>query len=199
MKGRTASSPDDEELVRAFQTAPDSARGREAVELLLGRWCDRVYLWCFRVVRDRELALDLAQDVLVRAYQALPGFEPRARFSSWLFMIARNRCLSALRTRPLKRDPDAEPDDLIDRLARHEEDVDHRDALENMLEVMNRALDPVERRALWLRAVENLPVDEISVLLAIGGASGARGVLQNARRKLRRALADPTEREVPGS
>ena len=72
MKGRTASSPDDEELVRAFQTAPDSARGREAVELLLGRWCDRVYLWCFRVVRDRELALDLAQDVLVRAYQALP-------------------------------------------------------------------------------------------------------------------------------
>ena len=198
MKDRWADSPQDEELVRIFQADPRGAGGREAVEHLLGRWCDRVYLWCFRVVKDRELALDLAQDVCVRAYQALPGFEPRARFSSWLFMIARNRCLSALRGRPLKRDPDADPDDLIDRLARHEEEVDQRDALENVLVMMHRNLDPVERRALWMRAVERLPVDEISVLLRIEGRSGARGVLQSARRKLKRVLADPEQERVRG-
>jgi hypothetical protein len=50
---------------------------------------------------------------------------------------------------------------------------------------MRRHLNPVEQRAFYLRCFERMPVDTITRLLAIEGATGARGVLQSARRKLR--------------
>ena len=59
--------PSDVELIRVFQTDPDSAQGRAAAERLLGRYERKTYLWCHRMVRDHDLALDLAQQALLRA------------------------------------------------------------------------------------------------------------------------------------
>jgi len=178
----------DIELVRAAQRDPEGAGGRAAAGELFARYRVRAYLWCHRLVRDHDTALDLAQDALLSAYRALPRFDARAQFSSWLFAIVRNRCLTALRTRILVRDESVDPDGLLadggdplDRVAVLEE----QDAV---LEAIMSALEPVERNALWLRAIERLPVDEITRLLGIKGASGARGVLQSARRKLRARL-----------
>jgi DNA-directed RNA polymerase specialized sigma24 family protein len=58
---------------------------------------------------------------------------------------------------------------------------------------MEAALDAKERAALWLRAEEGMSVDDITRMLRVDGASGARGLLQTARRKLRAVLdsADP--------
>jgi DNA-directed RNA polymerase specialized sigma24 family protein len=58
-----------------------------------------------------------------------------------------------------------------------------------MLDLVRRHLDPLEREAIWLRCYEGMPVEEITGLLGIDTASGARGILQRARRKLRAALA----------
>ena len=55
--------------------------------------------------------------------------------------------------------------------------------------------DAREQEAIYLRCFERLPVDEITSLLSITGASGARGLLQSARRKLRAALAKPPGRK----
>jgi RNA polymerase sigma-70 factor, ECF subfamily len=178
----------DDQLVGAVQAEPGSEDGRRAASVLLTRWRERIYLWCFRIVRDRELALDLTQESLVRAYRGLPTFESRSAVSSWLFMIARNRCRSALRARPLKRDPDVDLEGLDDLLIGPEETAEHRLRLERVLAVMEDSLEPLERRALWLRAHEGLAVDEITRLLGLTGASGARSLLQSARKKLRAAL-----------
>lgn len=174
--------------MRVVQADPASEPGRLAASVLLTRWRERLYLWCWRMVRDRELALDLTQECLVRAYRGLPSFESRAAVSSWLFSIARNRCRSALRARPLKRDPDVDLEGLDDLLSGPEETAEHRMRLERVLAAMEDALAPLERRALWLRAHEGLHVEEITRLLGLKGASGARSLLQSARHKLRAAL-----------
>jgi RNA polymerase sigma-70 factor (ECF subfamily) len=186
----TSDGRSDEELVAIVQADHGGARGHAAADELFGRWRRRVYVWCVRIVRDHERATDLAQEALVSAWRGLPAFDARAKFSSWLFAIVRNRCLSAMRPRILVRDAEADPDwmesgavDPLDRLAIEEEESAVRDAV-------REALDPVEQQALWLRAFEGLPVEEITRLLGIEGGSGARGTLQSARRKLRARLAE---------
>lgn len=181
--------PTDEDLVRLVQSDPDGARGRAAASELLGRYRVRVYAWCYRHVRDHEQAMDLAQDVLLSAWKALPRFVERARVSSWMFAIARNRCLTALRTRVLVRDEAVAPEDLLDGGVDPLDEIARRQEEDHMLGLVRDVLDPREQEAMWLRVVENVPVDEITQIMQLDGASGARGLLQTARRKLRAAMA----------
>jgi RNA polymerase sigma-70 factor (ECF subfamily) len=73
-------------------------RGKvEAYNLLVSRWEKRVYNYLLRLVRDREDALDLSQDVFLKAYQSLGKLEDPGRFAAWLFRIAHNEAYSLLR------------------------------------------------------------------------------------------------------
>jgi RNA polymerase sigma-70 factor, ECF subfamily len=179
----------DIELVRAFQGAPDAEAGRRAAAELLRRYRDRLYAWCFRQLRDHDLALECAQETLIAAHRALPGFAGRAEYSSWLFAIARYRCVSALRARARRPDDDSELDGVPDPAPDPEAALLAREEHATVLALMNEVLEPDERTALWLRAHEEMPVEEISRLLDVPGPSGARALLQRARRKLRAALA----------
>ncbi len=179
----------DESLVAAVQADPGGQHGRNAASRLLGRYQQRVYAWCYRHVRDRDLALDLSQEVLVSAYQNLPGFGQRARFSSWLFAIARNRCLSELRRVRLEH----EDEELLQRIADArpgpDRELEDRESEGALLDLIAAHLDPLEQDALWLRCIERMAVDDITRLLDLRDQTGARAVLQRARRKLRAALA----------
>ena len=178
----------DEDLVDRFRRDPAGEVGRSAARDLFERYRERVFLWCLRRVRNQEEALDLAQDVLVSAYRSLAGFEGRSRYSTWIFTIARNRCHRALRPASLLRDEEADVDALPSRdddpLERFVREQDER----RLLELIREALEPREQDALWLRCIDRLPVEEVTRRLGIDGASGARSVLQSARRKLRLAL-----------
>jgi RNA polymerase sigma-70 factor (ECF subfamily) len=142
-------------------------------------------VWCFRYVGEHERALDMAQDVLLAAYQRLGEFEGRAAFSSWLFVIARNRCLNEIRNDA--RREDIEPDSLVDEVTGFDERLESELQGQRLLSLADRVLDEDERKALWLRYSELLPVEEITALLNLDQKSGARALLQRARRKLRAA------------
>ncbi|HLH38231.1 MAG TPA: sigma-70 family RNA polymerase sigma factor [Bryobacteraceae bacterium] len=71
----------------------------EAYNLLVSRWERRVYSYLVRLVNNREDAMDLSQDVFLKAYQNLGKLDDPARFSSWLFRIAHNEAFSLLRRR----------------------------------------------------------------------------------------------------
>jgi len=178
----------DEELVRRFHADPDGVAGRAAAGQLLRRYTDRIYRWCFRMVHEREAALDLSQDALLDAWRGLPAFEGRARFSSWLFTIVRHRCLTALRPRLMRRDEDIAPDELWAPGDRPEQEWIAREGEAALERLITEHLEPIEQEAIWMRCVEGLPVDEITRMLRLTSASGARGLLQSARRKLRAAL-----------
>jgi RNA polymerase sigma-70 factor (ECF subfamily) len=185
----------EDDLVQLARRDAGSDSARRAAAELLGRYRNRVYLWCRRFARDHEQALDLSQDVLMNAYRALPGFEGRAPFSAWLFTITRHRCIRAARPASLTRDDDADLEALADPAPAPDAAYEERDAEDRVLALVRRHLDPREQDALWMRCVDRVPVDTITQVLGLDGASGARGLLQTARRKLRAAL----EREGEGS
>ena len=189
--------PGDLDLLKQARDNPDSPEGRQAASMLLGRYQQRVYIWCRRFVRDHEQALDMAQEVLVSAYRNLGSFTGRSQFGSWIFSIARNRCLSELRRPALLVDDQFDPDDRASGQVLPDQDLENRLAEEELLALIRVSLDEVEQQALWLRCFEKMPVDEITTLLGIEEASGARAVLQRARRKLKAALRD-TEKDAEG-
>jgi RNA polymerase sigma-70 factor (ECF subfamily) len=76
----------------------------EGYNLLVSRWEKRVFNYLLRLVSNREDAMDLSQDVFLKAYQNLPKLDDPARFSAWLFRIAHNEAFSLLR----KRKPEGE-------------------------------------------------------------------------------------------
>lgn len=184
-----APGPSDEELARRYRDDPGGRAGRAAAEELFERYRERVYLWCVRRLRDHDRALDAAQEVMISAFRALGSFEGRSRYSSWLFAIARHRCLRVLRPQSLVRDEEADLDAFADPAADPAEELVEREEEETLIRLASETLEPHERMALWLRCGERLPVDEVTRRLGLTTASGARSVLQSARRKLREALA----------
>lgn len=88
---------DDKEL------AALAARGRElAFRELLSRYERPIFSLVYRMVRDRTLAEDLAQESFVRAFNAIRSYKPRYKFSSWIFKIANNHTIDHLRKRRLE-------------------------------------------------------------------------------------------------
>lgn len=177
--------PSDEELVRIAQTAPNTVQGRRATSDLFRRYEGRLYSWCYLQVRDRERALDLMQESCLAALRALPRFEGRSRFSSWLFAIARYQFLGSLRAAKLPIDPEVEMDQLPAATASIEDDYIRRERQARLLALVERTLEPCELLALWLRCMDSMSVAEITRKLGLDSKSGARGLLQTARRKLR--------------
>ena len=177
----------DTQLLKLVREQPASQMGKEAASQLFGRYREHVFRWCLSRVRDPDLALDLSQDVLLNAYRKLDTFDGRARFSTWIFAIARNRCLNALRRPPLLDEGD-ELDGLLDPRVGHDLELEQREDEKRILDLIRKYLPPLDQKVLWLRCFEKVPVDVITRMLEITEASGARGVLQRARRRLKAAM-----------
>jgi RNA polymerase sigma-70 factor (ECF subfamily) len=79
----------------------------EAFNLLVSRWEKRIFNYLLRLVKNREDALDLSQDVFLKAHQNLRKLEDPDRFAPWLYRIAHNEAYSMLR----KNRPETELED----------------------------------------------------------------------------------------
>lgn len=186
----------DDALVARVRGGAQTTAGREALRILVDRYQEKIYLWCYRRLRDRDRAMDAAQDVLLSICNSLESYRGDAPFSAWAFVITRNRCFRAGRN--ASRESREELD--LSLLADEAPDPQQFSAprrYEETLELVQTELDPLEQRAVWLRCFEELPVDDITRELGLDARSGARGLLQNARRKLRAAL-DRKGRSAPG-
>ena len=73
-------------------------RGKvEAYNVLVSRWEKRIFNYLLRLLSNREDAMDLSQEVFLKAYQSLGKLQDPARFGPWLFRIAHNEAFSHLR------------------------------------------------------------------------------------------------------
>lgn len=179
----------DEELVEAYKQA-DPVTRRDLASVLFDRHYLRVARWCLRFAGDRDTAADLAQNVFVKAYRHLDGFQGASRFSTWLYAIARHECLGRLRTvRARPEDPDEEglvdvPTPEADPEARLVQTSEGRYAHA----ILNATLEETERRVFALHYGNELPLDQITRLLKLTNASGAKAFIVSAKRKLARAV-----------
>jgi RNA polymerase sigma-70 factor (ECF subfamily) len=70
---------------------------------LLTRYQDRLYSLCLRMVGNRDLAQDLAQDSMVKIIEGLSTYDGRAALSTWIYRVTMNVCLSKLRSEKYRR------------------------------------------------------------------------------------------------
>jgi RNA polymerase sigma-70 factor, ECF subfamily len=181
---RLAELSDDDLLAEYRRTSPDG-RGEIADELF-ARYYERVARWCYRFTGDREAAADLAQDVFLRAHVHLDTFKGTARFSSWLYSIARNESLN----RRHFRRPVAEDDDALGQLPTLEPGPDdiaeQKSQARRLMQLLSTTLDDTERIVFTLHYGDELPLAAITRLLGLQNASGAKAYIVSAKRKLAR-------------
>ena len=88
-------------------------RHRQAFERLLDLYEVKVFRMAVMLLRDQGRAEEVTQDIFLKLWRALPAYDGRAAPSTWLYAIARNTCLSALRSegrrKTLPFDPMMEP------------------------------------------------------------------------------------------
>lgn len=169
-----------------------------AFDLLLRRYQDRVYNLCYRMCSRHEDALDLTQKTLIRAWEALPRFESRAIFFTWLFRIAVNQVLSHRRLRRPTRSLDAET-----RNGRWESQIEpeeherpanrmQREELRLRLEAALEQIEPDYRVAVLLKDVEGLDYAEIAAVLRVPPGT-VKSRIHRGRMALRALLLDEDE------
>jgi len=87
----------DEELMSRLCAVVSRDTTDALFDEIFARYHQRVIAWCFRVTKDYDYATDLAQEVFLKAFRHSSSFRGDSRLSTWLFSIARNHCLSAIK------------------------------------------------------------------------------------------------------
>jgi RNA polymerase sigma-70 factor, ECF subfamily len=87
---------------------------RDLFGVLMSRYEKRLVNYVYRITHRYEEAHDLAQEIFVKVYLALDRYDPKYQFSTWLFRIAQNSAIDAIRKKgisevPLARQSDDEP------------------------------------------------------------------------------------------
>lgn len=180
----------DEELIAQYRLAPASDRSRAFLEELFRRHQTRVAAWCYRLTGDRSQAADLAQEVFARAYASLDGFRSDSKFTTWLYVVARNKWRDELRARSAR--PREAPEDAMDDEPAADNAalaaLDARDARTVVQRLMNEALDETEKLVMTLHYGHGLRLDAITATLKLRNVSGAKAYVVSARRKLKTAV-----------
>jgi RNA polymerase sigma-70 factor, ECF subfamily len=178
-----------------------ACEGRErAFKELLVRYERPVFSLVFRMVRDRGLSEDLAQETFIRAFNAIDGYDPRYKFSSWIFKIANNLTIDHLRKRKLDTvsldgSPDATTDEEISRTritaVSGDEAPDayvENQELGSQIEDAIARLRPEYRTAVLLRHVEGHSYDEVAEIMELPLGT-VKTYLHRARSELKQILA----------
>jgi RNA polymerase sigma-70 factor, ECF subfamily len=184
--------PTDEELVAAY------LRGNKATfEEIVRRYEDRLYRLSFRMLGNHHDALDAVQEILLKLMAALPKFQGRSRFGTWLYRLAANTCLDIRRKRgrtaaesleaALEHSPAVAMNVLDDHPHDNPDIYVEQQYREEMVRAALEQLPESQRRLLVLRDLEDLSNSQVAQIMGIEvGALKAR--LHRARQALKRAL-----------
>lgn len=173
--------PADDAIVQLIQ----AGRAEQAFERLVPAYRRRVIGLAWSVLRDRAAAEDLAQEVFLKLWRALPRYDGRARLSTWIYAITRNAAISALRAR--RRSVSLSDPAVLAEVENREAAPDPAsgdDALWRQVE----ALPEKQRQAVTLYYQDERTVDEVAAMMGMP-VNTVKTHLHRARASLAAALA----------
>jgi len=174
-------STEDPELVARAQQ-----RDEAAFHALVARYAKRAYWIAFHLVADEEDALDVAQEAFIRVFRAISSFDPRYKFSTWLYRIVTNLAVDLLRKRgAAKRLSLEEVGDLRAGTSSPREDLE-RSELRTRVDAVLADLPAKYRAIIVFRDIEGLSSKEIARIVGSTHAT-VRWRLHRARSLFRRA------------
>lgn len=163
---------------------------------------DRIYGICYGMVRNRDLADDLTQDSFLKIIKGLHTFDGRSKFSTWVYRVVTNVCLSRLRSEKIRRhaslegmaasgDGSGESLTAADGFEQSREQnpskrVQRDEDADLVLEAL-RTLEPDQRAVLLLCDCRGLPYEQIADVLGVAVGT-VKSRLFRARAALREAV-----------
>jgi len=188
------SADEDSELVRKAQ-----AGDTRAFDSLVSKHRGKIYAMIVNMVKNEADAWDLAQEVFIKAWRALPKFEGKARFSTWLFRISHNVVYDWTRKRKIQGDGELNDETLdLGKLETSAPTAPHHSArpdqamerkeLRNRLESAIAQLSTEHREVILLREVQGLDYKEIAKVTE-NSTGTVMSRLHYARKKLQAILS----------
>lgn len=171
----------DEILMQRLQ-----AGDRGALAALVERHREHALHFCYRMLHDRDMAEDMAQEGFARILLHPEQWFGRARFTSYLFSILKNLCIDELRWRTRWRGSTPDDWDTADPGPQPDEQVTRAEERREVHAALAR-LSPDHKAALILREFHGLPYEQISDVMGWSGAK-TKITIYRARLALGRAL-----------
>jgi len=183
----------DDVLIARVQTGD-----HRAFHHLVRRHQERIRNLLFAMFREHELVDDLAQEVFIKAYEALPGFRFESSFYTWLYRIAVNKGRDELRRRKLRRFfslqhlDDNVRADLEARIAERPHDLEATDLVALGL----RTLPDHQREVIIMKDLQGFSYEEIAEILDVEVGT-VKSRLSRARTAMRNVLGPLLREDTP--
>ena len=156
----------------------------EQYEYFLDRYGQQVFVLVDRIVSCQEDAEELTQDVFLKAFQQLSSFKAESSFSTWIYRIATNLAISAVRKK--RNDALRLDDSVFANLSDTQVDAELEDESEEQMERLQQAMNQLEadeRALITLYYLEEKPLAEVAFILGITDGN-AKVKLHRIRKKL---------------
>lgn len=171
------------------------AGDRDAFAALVSAYEGKIYNLALRYLGNREDAMDASQEVFLRVFRFLPGFQEESGFSTWIYRIGVNVCKDMLAKRAKRGElslelPNEEEDyrtaEVADSRYDPEAIVEQADLRESLAEAIGQ-LPQQQREMIVLRDIQGLSYEEIGQVLSLE-AGTVKSRLSRARENLRKKL-----------
>jgi RNA polymerase sigma-70 factor (ECF subfamily) len=188
--------PDDLTLVKRCRDGD-----KEAFRLLVERYQRKVFAQALGMVKDKDEAMDIAQEAFVKVYKYLGHFKGDSSFYTWLYRIVANLCVDRLRKTTSRSPTSQEYDDAIGRdemagagilstrLGTNPQKSALRGELAKKMEEALAQIPEKHREILLLRELEGMSYEDLARILKIPKGT-VMSRLFHARAKMQRLLAD---------
>ncbi len=142
----------------------------KAFEELLRRYEKQLLSFFYRQTSDYDGAKDLVMDVFLKLYQAAPRYEPRAKFSTYIYQIARNLSINEFKKRQFRKTSSLDEMDEEDgiEIAGNEPnamEIMERKEKQQMVQMALNSLNEEQRTILILTEYQGLPIDRVAQIM----------------------------------
>jgi len=169
---------------------------REAFSLVVDRFSDMVYTICRRMLTVEADAEDAAQEVFVKVYRSIAGFKEKSKFSTWIYRITYNHCISVIRKK-------VKVIDLVDEIPDGDasnEDVSGLDLIsgeerKHYIRMAIEALPETDAVVVTLFYFDELSLEEIAEVTGLT-SSNIRIKLHRSRKKMYQVLSGHLKTEL---
>jgi len=165
-----------------------------AFDELMIRYERQIYRVCYRFVNNRDDAMDLAQEVFIKAFQHLPNFRRESSMKTWLYRIAMNHCINHVKKN--SREFVQITENVGSTRASIHSEMEEREKREQFRSLVKK-LPPKQKAILEMRIHEQLSYEEIATMSG-RSISTIKASVFFALEKLRKLVKEPTGKAAKG-
>ena len=181
----------DQNIIDAILTK----RATQSFRLLVEKYQSSVFTICYRIIKNREVAEEVAQDVFVKSFRNLNNLKEKGKFRSWLMRIAYTMSIDHVRLKgqPILEDIEASQPSMRELMTPFTQ-LEVSEKRHILTSAVNK-LDKEQSLVITLFYLEDLPINEIVEMTGLS-KSNVKVLLYRGRKNLREIISPPIKNEL---